>query len=99
MSANKQSQINEENKVMSKIKEKILRDQEIQMEYYFKFMDKMYDALRPEPRLSESDIEEMEKSYSNSSSSLVNKTIRSISSASSNIAKENKLIQMKKDAA
>jgi len=84
---------------MSKIKEKILRDQEIQMEYYFKFMDKMYDALRPEPRLSESDIEEMEKSYSNSSSSLVNKTIRSISSASSNIAKENKLIQMKKDAA
>ena len=84
---------------MSKINEKILRDQEIQMEYYFKFMDKMYDALRPEPRLSEKDIEEMEKSYCNSSNSLVNKTIRSISSASSNIAKENILIQMKKDVA
>lgn len=72
---------------MSKIKDQILRDQDIQMEYYFKFMDKMYDALKPEPRLSESDIEEMEKSYSNSSKPLVSKTSKIVSFNSSNTAK------------
>lgn len=72
---------------MSKIKEKILRDQEIQMEYYFKFMDKMYEALRPEPRLSESDIEKMEKSYCNSSKPLVNKSNAIVAINSSNAAK------------
>ena len=72
---------------MSKIKEKILRDQEIQMEHYMSFMDKMYEALRPEPRLSESDIEKMEKSYCNSSKPLVSKTSEIVSINSSNTAK------------
>lgn len=72
---------------MSKIKDQIRRDQEIQMEYYFKFMDKMYDALRPEPRLNENDIEEMEKSYGNSSKPLVIKSAETIPCNSSNIAK------------
>ena len=72
---------------MSKIKEQILRDQDIQMEYYFKFMDKMYDALRPEPKLSESDIVNMESSYSNSLNPLVNKTNQIVSTNSSNTAK------------
>lgn len=72
---------------MSKTNEKILRDQDIQMEYYFKFMDKMYDALRPEPRLSESDIEDMEKSYSNSSKPFSIKSSEIVSVNSSNTAK------------
>lgn len=72
---------------MSKIKEKILRDQEIQMEHYMSFMDKMYEALRPEPRLSESDIEKMEKSYCNSSKPLVNKSNAIVAINSSNAAK------------
>ncbi len=74
-------------KVMSKIKDQILRDQDIQMKDYFKFMDKMYDVLRPEPRLSKSDIEEMEKSYGNSSKPLVSKTSEIVSFNSSNTAK------------
>lgn len=72
---------------MSKIKDQILRDQDIQMEYYFKFMDKMYDALRPEPRLSKSDIKKMEKSYNHSSKPLVSKTSGIVSFNSSNTAK------------
>lgn len=72
---------------MSKIKDQILRTEDIQMEYYFKFMDKMYDALKPEPKLSESDIEEMEKSYGNSSKPLVSKTSEIVSINSSNTAK------------
>lgn len=72
---------------MSKIKDQILRDQDIQMEYHFKFMDKMYDALKPEPRLNERDIEEMEKSYSNSSNPLVNKTSEIVPINSSNTVK------------
>lgn len=84
---------------MSKIKEQILRDQEIQMEYYFKFMDKMYDALRPEPRLGESDIEEMEKSYCNSSNHISNKTSEIVSFNNSNTAKANIFVEVKKDVA
>jgi len=72
---------------MSKIKDQILRDQDLQMEYYFKFMDKMYEALRPEPRLSESDIEEMESSYANSSNSLVIKSNGIVAINSSNTTK------------
>ena len=72
---------------MSKIKDQILRTEDIQMEYYFKFMDKMYDALKPEPKLSESDIEEMESSYSHSSKPLVSKTSEIVSINSSNTAK------------
>ena len=72
---------------MSKIKDQILRTEDIQMEYYFKFMDKMYDALKPEPRLNENDMPEMEKSYSNSSKPLVSKTSKIVSINSSNTAK------------
>lgn len=72
---------------MPKIKDQILRTEDIQMEYYFKFMDKMYDALKPEPKLSESDIEEMESSYSHSSKPLVSKTSEIVSINSSNTAK------------
>ena len=72
---------------MSKIKDQILRTEDIQMEYYFKFMDKMYDALKPEPKLSESDIEEMESSYRHSSKPLVSKTSEIVSINSSNTAK------------
>lgn len=72
---------------MSKIKDQILRDQDIQTEDYFEFMDKMYDALKPEPRLSESDIVNMESSYANSLNPLVNKTNRIVSTNSSNTAK------------
>ena len=72
---------------MSKIKDQILRTEDIQMEYYFKFMDKMYDALKPEPKLSESDIEEMESSYSHRSKPLVSKTSGIVSINSSNTAK------------
>ena len=72
---------------MSKIKDQILRTEDIQMEYYFKFMDKMYDALKPEPRLNENDMKEMEKSYSNSSKPLVSKTSKIVSINSSNTAK------------
>lgn len=72
---------------MSKIKDQILRTEDIQMEYYFKFMDKMYDALKPEPKLSESDIEEMESSYSHSSKPFVNKSNEIVSFNSSNTAK------------
>jgi len=70
---------------MSKIKDQILRDQDLQMEYYFKFMDKMYEALKPE--LNESDIEEMESSYANSSNSLVNKSNGIVAVNSSNTTK------------
>ena len=72
---------------MSKIKDQILRTEDIQMEYYFKFMDKMYDALKPEPKLSESDIEEMEKSYCNSSKPFDIKSNEIVSFNSSNTAK------------
>ena len=72
---------------MSKIKDQILRTEDIQMEYYFKFMDKMYDALKPEPKLSESDIEEMEKSYANSSKPLLKNSSEIVSINSSNTAK------------
>lgn len=72
---------------MSKIKEQILRDQDIQTEDYFEFMDKMYDALKPEPRLSESDIVNMESSYANSSKPFVNKSNGIVASNSSNTAK------------
>ena len=70
---------------MSKIKDQILRDQDLQMEYYFKFMDKMYEALKPE--LNESDIEEMESSYANSSNPLVNKSNGIVAINSSNTTK------------
>lgn len=72
---------------MSKIKDQILRTEDIQMEYYFKFMDKMYDALKPEPKLSESDIEEMESSYSHSSKPLLKNSSEIVSINSSNTAK------------
>lgn len=72
---------------MSKIKDQILRDQNIQMKDYFKVMDKMYDALKPEPRLSKSDIEEMEKSYGNSSKPFDIKSNEIVSFNSSNTAK------------
>lgn len=84
---------------MSKIKEQILRDQEIQMEYYFKFMDSIYDVVRPEPRLSEKDIEDMEKSYCSSSNSLVNKTSEIVPFNNSNTAKANIFVEVKKDVA
>ena len=72
---------------MSKIKDQILRDQDIQMKDYFKVMDKMYDALKPEPKLSEKDIVKMESSYGNSSKPFVNKSNEIVSFNSSNTAK------------
>jgi hypothetical protein len=84
---------------MSKIKEKILRDQELQMEYNFMFMDKMYDVLRPELRLSEKDIEIMEKSYANNSNPTVKKPNEIVSLNNTNTAKENILTNIKKDIA
>lgn len=50
---------------MSKTMEALLRSQEIQMKHYFSFMEKMYESLHVD--LSESDINEMEKSYDSSS--------------------------------
>ena len=75
---------------MSKIKDQLLRDQDIQMKDYFKVMDKMYDALKPDPKLSEKDIVKMESSYGNSSKPLVSKTSEILSFNSSNTAKTNK---------
>ena len=48
---------------MSKINEQLLYEQDVQMEYYYKFMDHIYDVLNPEPRLDENDIDDMEMSY------------------------------------
>jgi hypothetical protein len=72
---------------MSKIKDQILRDQDMQMEYYFSFMEKMYQALSPEPKLNESDIEKMEKSYGNSSKPFDNKSSGIVAINSSNTTK------------
>ena len=72
---------------MSKIKDQILKDQEIQMQNYSEFMEKVYDVLQTEPRLNENDIEKMEQSYCSSLSPKVNKTSRIVSSKSSNTAK------------
>jgi len=72
---------------MSKIKDQILRDQDIQMKDYFKVMDKMYDALKPEPKLSEKDIVKMESSYCNSSKPFDIKSNEIVSFNSSNTAK------------
>lgn len=72
---------------MSKIKDQILRDQDIQMKDYFKVMDKMYDALKPEPKLSEKDIVKMESSYGNSSKPFDIKSNEIVSFNSSNTAK------------
>lgn len=52
---------------MSKIKDHLQFQEDVKLEYYGKFMDHIYDVLHPEPRLSEEDIEKMEKSYGNSS--------------------------------
>ena len=52
---------------MSKISEQLLYEQDVQIEYYYKFMDYIYDVLNPEPRLSVSDIDDMEMSYRSSS--------------------------------
>ena len=57
---------------MSKIKDQILKDQEIQMQNYSEFMEKVYDVLQTEPRLNENDIEKMEQSYCSSLSPKVN---------------------------
>ena len=84
---------------MSKIKDQILRDQDLQMEYYFKFMDKMYEELRPEPKLSESDIEKMESSYANSSKPLINKSAVRIPTRTSNLAETNISLDVRKDVA
>jgi len=51
---------------MSKIKDQLQRQEEVQQEYYYKFMDHIYDVLNPEPRLSESDINIMEQDYCHS---------------------------------
>ena len=52
--------INEENKVMSKIKENLLHQQEVQMQYYSKFMDFVHDSL-VSSKLSELDINKLEE--------------------------------------
>jgi len=63
--ANKLSQENEENKVMSKISDQLLQQQDMKLEYEMKYMDWMYDTFQPQ-HLSESDIDKMELDYSNS---------------------------------
>lgn len=45
---------------MSKLKEQILKDQEVKMEYYSNFMDFIYDNLVSN-ELSEKDINKMEE--------------------------------------
>lgn len=69
---------------MSKTTEALLKSQEIQMEYYAKFMDHIYDVINPEPRLNEYDIKKLEKSYCNSSNPLVDQTREIVSTNTSN---------------
>jgi hypothetical protein len=69
---------------MSKIKDELLRQQDTQMEYYGKFMDHIYEVLNPEPRLSESDIDQMEQDYGNSHEVLSSTNIESVPTVPSN---------------
>ena len=50
---------------MSKMKDHLQFQEDVKLEYQAKLMAVMYDLLNPEPRLSASDIDKMEKSYAN----------------------------------
>ena len=52
---------------MSKIKEHLLTENYVEIQCRINLLEKIYNSLYPEPRLDESDIDEMEKSYCNNS--------------------------------
>lgn len=72
---------------MSKIKDALIRAKEIKEYYEWGYMEHLYANMPKQELLSESDIEEMEKSYGNSSKPLVSKTSGIVSFNSSNTAK------------
>jgi hypothetical protein len=73
---------------MSRIKDELLRQQEIQMEYHSQFLDAIYQVLNPEPRLSESDINRMEEEHL-ASQPLTSITTRSVPTVPSNTTETN----------
>ena len=52
---------------MSKIKDAVIRAQEVKQHYYYNYMDALYENMPKQPLLTEEDIEYMEKSYGHSS--------------------------------
>ena len=52
---------------MCKIKDATLRAKEINEHYKWGYMEHLYEMMPQQPKLSEQDIEDMEKSYGNSS--------------------------------
>lgn len=68
---------------MSKTKENLLYQEEERMKYQMKFMEWIYDTFQPQ-LLSMNDVDDMEKSYGNSSSRNLNKLDEIIPSSSLN---------------
>ena len=68
---------------MSKSKENLLYQESVRMEYEMKFMEWIYDTFEPQ-LLSINDVDDMEKSYGNSSKSIVNQSDASVPSSSLN---------------
>ena len=72
---------------MSKIKDALIRAKEVKEYYEWGYMEHLYANMPKQELLSESDIEEMESSYANSSKPFVNKSNEIVSFNSSNTAK------------
>jgi len=66
---------------MSKIKEELLKQEEVKMEYMYKFMDHLYDLMPKQIELSEDDINTMESEVNQN---LIPLSKEIISNASSN---------------
>ena len=58
---------------MGKVKEQLEHSEMMEMKYQVKFMEWLYDTFEPQ-LLSINDVDDMEKSYGNSSKLIVNQT-------------------------
>ena len=69
---------------MCKIKDALIRAEEVKLHYHYNFMEALYEMMPQVKPLSEKDIDDMEKSYGNSSKLIIDKSSEILPSSSLN---------------